>query len=58
MAKTLTVNITPFFKKESRKRKKNKKKIHFLPFFREKTWKKRVFAGKNEFEILVMLGSN
>jgi hypothetical protein len=27
MAKTLTVNITPFLKKESRKTKKNQKKI-------------------------------
>ena len=38
MAKTLTVNITPILKKESRKRKKNQKKIDFL----EKTVKKEV----------------
>jgi len=35
MAKTLTVNITPILKKESRKRKKNKKKIHFSVFFQK-----------------------
>jgi hypothetical protein len=37
MAKTLTVNIAPFLKKESRKLKKNKKKIDFLAVFSKKT---------------------
>jgi len=41
MAKTLTVNITPILKKESRKRKKNKKKIYFPVFFMKSTRKNR-----------------
>jgi len=39
MAKTLTVNITLFLKKESRKTKKNKKKMHFPDVFPEKSEK-------------------
>jgi len=50
MAKTLTVNITPIFKKESRKRKKNKKKIHFLAFFQ----KKQFHSPKKRFPFLKM----
>ena len=41
MAKTLIVNITPILKKESRKMKKNKKKMHFSIIFREKNVGKR-----------------
>ena len=47
MAKTLTVNITPILKKESRKRKKNKKKIHILAFFLKKLAKNVSFAGND-----------
>jgi hypothetical protein len=43
MAKTLTVNITPILKKESRKTKKIKKKMHFPVF----SAKKDSFAGKS-----------
>ena len=50
MAKTLTVNITPFLKKESRKRKKNKKKIHFFPFFEKNTGKNRFWGGRHHLK--------
>ncbi len=43
MAKTLTVNITPILKKESRKTKKIKKKMRFPVF----SAKKDSFAGKS-----------
>ena len=44
MAKTLTLNITPILKKESRKRKKNKKKMPFPAFFAKKYEKTRETA--------------
>ena len=46
MAKTLTVNITPNLKKESRKRKKNKKKIYFFAISLKNTRKKLFPSGK------------
>lgn len=52
MAKTLTVNITPILKKESRKTKKIKKKMRFpavFPKWREKNTKDiSISPGRNE----------
>ena len=51
MAKTLTVNITPILKKESRKWKKNKKKIHFLANSEKNTRKNVSFARNDDWKM-------
>ena len=53
MAKTLTVNITPFLKKESRKTKKNEKNIHFPVVFHKKDRKTRVPVKSGQVQRVV-----